>query len=235
MSKPTIGFFHVALMEGLGGLTVAAEMHGRLLSSGLYAATDKIVVSILGDVRQAEHLVDYVFSRYDKYQVAHVSENLREWEWPTLASIKNVCSRVDCDVWYVHTKGASNCRPDVPGHIQRNIRNWRGVMCHDVMDQHDVCKYLLKEYDAVGPLLYDGNEHVPHFVGNFWWTKSSHVAKLAPVSGTLIEGRADAEAWVTRAEGKYKGLSALRVYDCYDFQGVFSEKGVFYGMKGADA
>jgi hypothetical protein len=229
----THGFFHVALMEGFGGMLVATEMHGRILQSGLYDNTDKIHVVILGDRAQSDTLIDYIFSRHSKYEVVHYSPNLSEWEWPTLKAIKEHCKDHDDDVWYVHTKGASNCRPDVPPHIQRNLRSWRGVMCHDVMNRHYECKELLKEYDAVGPLL-ETTRWVPHFVGNFWWARASHIRTLLDIPNEHSSARAYAEAWIGLREGsKLKGLSELRAYDCYDFSGVYGNEGVFHGYPGA--
>lgn len=234
--KPTYGFFHVALMEGLGGLMIASEMHGRLLQSGLYDKTDKIIVCILGDQQQAHTLLDYVFSRYPKYLVQYVSPNLNLWEWPTLGCLRDCCrDNPESDVWYIHTKGASNCRPDVPQYLQSNIRNWRGVMCHEIMNRADTCKDMLASgYDAVGPLLSTDRPSGPHFVGNFWWATAAHINSLPPLSVEDICGRSFAENWVGgNPKAKLGNLVPLLAYDCYDFQGKFFPNGVFEGYKGS--
>lgn len=233
--KPTVGFFHVALMNGLGGLMVASEMHGRIMESGLYDATDSIKVSILGDMSQAQVFCDYVLNRHSKYVIHHVSPSLEEWEWPTLDALNSYCKDNTCDVWYAHTKGASNCRPDVPSHIQRNIRSWRGVMCHDIMTRHQECKRLLEENDAVGPLLSLDKPSGPHFVGNFWWATSDHIRSLPPISPERHSLRWFAENWIgSNPLAKLKGLTDLVAYDCYDFTGIYANKGgVFNGLAGA--
>lgn len=233
MSKATVGFFHVAFMNGFGGLLVAAEMHGRIMQSGLYDSSDAIKVVLLGDSAQAQEFKSYVLDRHAKYEVVHISPDIQEWEWPTLKAMSEYCKVVDCDVWYAHTKGASNCRPDVHPYIQRNIRSWRGVMCHDIMTQHSLCKELLKEFDAVGPLL-SLDRWVPHFVGNFWWATADHIRTLPSIPYELSNERAYAEAWIGSREGaNLRGLTELVDYDCYDFQGKYTPNGVFFGLNGA--
>jgi hypothetical protein len=234
INKPTYGFFHVALMQGLGGLMIASEMHGRLQESGLYAASDKIIVSIVGDQEQARVIFEYIFARYPKYDVQFVSGDIRHYEWPALIRLRDQCLKENCDVWYAHTKGASNCRPDVPGHIQRNIRNWRGVMCYDLMTRHKESKELLKEYGAVGSFLSTDKPSGPHFVGNFWWATSDHINSLPPLTDELTANRMYAESWVgTNHAAKMHGMSVLPDYDCYDFHSRHQPNGVFYGMPGA--
>lgn len=220
----------MALMQGLGGLTVAAEMHGRIMQSGIYEASEKIYVSILGDIQQAQHLVDYVFSRHQKYVVAVVDPDLTLWEWPTLQAMRGYCEAHDCDVWYVHTKGASNCRPDVPPYIQKNIRDWRAVMSRDVLGRHAECKRLLSEgSDAVGPLLSTGMPSGPHFVGNFWWATSAHIRSLQLITPELSKDRNPAESWIgTRMGAVLTGMTLLTQYDCYDFEGRKYPQGVFH-------
>ena len=229
----THGFFHVALMNGFGGLAIALEMHGRVLESGLYDASDRIHVGIVGDLSQASFLMDYVFTRYSKYAVEHISPNTLEFEWPTLQKMQEHCKANEDDVWYAHTKGARNCRPDVPNRIQKNIRDWRGVMCHEVMSKHAECKQLLQEHDAVGPLL-SVDKWSPHFVGNFWWARASHIRKLFEIPNEKLKEREYAEAWIGMVEGaNLFGTTPTLPYDCYDFSNTHGEEGIFKGMPGA--
>lgn len=225
----TTGYFHIALMHGLGGLMIASEMHGRLLDSGLYDATDIINVTILGDLKQADAIIDYIFSRYNKYHIRIIDNNLTLFEWPTLSSIYNDCKICANDVWYIHTKGASNCRPDVPKWIQHNLRSWRSVMSYHVIFLHKSCKNLLSSgYDAVGPLFV---EKPPYFAGNFWWAKASHIQTLKEPLGT----RNEAEGWIgTNPKANFFSLCPFPIpgIDLYDFKCKYGDIGVFKGVPG---
>jgi hypothetical protein len=227
-SNNTTGYFHVALMNGLGGLMVASEMHGRLLDSGLYDATEKINVTILGDSVQEKAINDYIFSRYSKYQVRFISSDLTLYEWPTLKFIYDDAKESENDVWYIHTKGASNCRPDVPAWIQHNIRSWRGVMSYWVINQHKECKKRLTLFDAVGPLIV---KDPPYFAGNFWWASARYIRRLKKPEGT----RNEAEGWIGTCEKSlFSSMCPFPILgiDLYDFQCKYGDAGVFRGILG---
>lgn len=232
MNNPTHGFFHVALMGGLGGFSVASEMHGRLLSSGLYESSEKIHVSILSqDPEQTAFIIKYLFNRYPKYEVHTISRKTSLWEWPTLNYMREHCRKHNSDVWYVHTKGASNCTDYLYPHHQKCIVNWRGVMCRHVIDQHENCKKLLQQYDAVGPFLHIGNQ-ATHFAGNFWWATSSHIRSL-PDSAFTTE-RMDAEALIGRnPQAKLHNLIEYPDIDLYDFGMKYYPDGPLKGFPGA--
>jgi hypothetical protein len=209
--KPVHGWFHVAAM--LGGEYIAAELHGRLLQSGLYATSTAIHVSIVGSTEQAARLTDYIFSRHTKYDVFFVNSNLQEYEWPALVDMYKMAKNVDMNCFYIHTKGASNCRPDVPADIQKNIRCWRDVMCHFTIGDYKECQHLLDlGYDTVGPLF----KFDRHYAGNFWWSKSSYLKTLPYPEGNRMQ----AEGWVTEC-GKPKVFNQFSVDsdDLYGFNG----------------
>lgn len=225
----TTGYFHIALMHGLNGFMVANEIHGRIIESGLYDSTQTINVCILGDEFQANQINNYVFSNFSKYNIRYFSDNINLYEWPTLSTIKSDCLTCNNDIWYIHTKGASNCRPDVPARIQHNIRCWRNIMCYETIRKHENCKKLLTEYDAVGPFYV---EPTHYFAGNFWWAKASHIKNLKEPFGT----RNEAEGWIgTCPTAKFYDLRPLPAndLDLYDFSNKYGEKGVFYNLPGS--
>jgi len=228
-SNKISGYFHVALMNGYAGLIIASEMHGRLLDSGLYDATDKIEVCILGDKSQGQLIIDHIFSRYNKYHVHLFDENLLLYEWPTLLKAYDDCQKSDSDVWYIHTKGVSNSRSDVPARVQHNLLAWRSVMSYWVIKRYETCRNLLKTgFDAVGPFYV---LEPPHFSGNFWWAKSSHIRSLGNPSGN----RSQAEFWIGSYNGsKLKSLCEFPkgFVDLYDFSNRFGEFGPFQGYIG---
>ena len=59
---------------------------------------------------------------------------------------------------------------------------------------------FLENYDTVGVNLQSG----PHYSGNFWWSKSSHIKTLNKKIGSNYT---DPEFWVTsKKDGKYLSL-----------------------------
>jgi hypothetical protein len=211
--RPIHGWIHVACIEN--GDYVAAEMHGRIMQSGLYKVSDVIHVAIVGGSR-SETLVDYIFRRYPKYDIHYINEDAKVYEWPSLIHMHSMVKTSDLNCWYVHTKGASNCRVGVSDLIQNNIRSWRDLMCQHVMD-YKTCRLLLDSgYDAVGPLLrQDG---APHFAGNFWWATSDHLRKLSLPSREDLNNRNMAEQWVcTAKDSKYYNLVHIEATDLYGF------------------
>ena len=69
------------------------------------------------------------------------------------------------------------------------------------MYRHKEIINLLKEYNCVGVNLQEG----PHYSGNFWWSKSSHIINLKRDIGN---GYTDPEFWVTskKYDCKYASL-----------------------------
>lgn len=214
---------------------VAAEMHGRIMQSGIYDASEKIYVSVIGsDETSIAEVCDYIFHRYPKYIVHMTGTDFTAFEWPALRKMKEVCGARECDVWYIHTKGASNCRPDVPAYIQKNLRDWRGVMSHDVLGLHQECKSLLKKYDVAGSFTWLDYGWGPHLPGNFWWATSAHISELPYPKSADPNNRGAAELWVGARPGvKIFGIQKQPSLCCYDFKHDRYPDGVFKGIEGA--
>jgi hypothetical protein len=227
----TVGFFHVALMGGYTGLCIANEMHGRILQSGLYDISKEIRVCILGPEDQTDHLMQYVFLPYPKYKVFHISQDFGLYEWPTLQAIKEhfLFNTREEDVWYMHTKGASNTRKDVPAHIRFNIADWRSVMFENMISDIPMIKGILRKTDgAVGPLLRKEETNVPFFAGNFWWATANHIRRLPTPTAYDVLNRMYAETWISaHNEGTLTSLIDGPVLDPYGFYSKDTEERVF--------
>ena len=231
--RPVLGWFHVACMNG--GDLIAAELHGQLLSSGLYDRASAINVTLLGDQVMRDRLRDHIFSRHDKYRILLDDADLGRYEWPSMRhmwDLSRVSSLPEFDAFYIHTKAASNCRPDVPSRIQNNLRNWRHCMSHFVIGRWEENLQALREggYWASGPLYQDCKYPSTGgiFAGNFWWAQSSHLASLCDPLDLSEEGRnrAAAEPWVcTRTGDRYYNQFWLETTDPYDFNSDFGESG----------
>jgi hypothetical protein len=221
------GYFHIATMYG--GSLIAAEMHGRFMQSGLYDVSDEIKVVILGPKVTADYLCDFIFNKYSKYKVIHINENFLEHEWPTLMELKKDAdeSSDDYNIWYAHTKGASNCRPDVDNRIQNNIRDWRENMAYFIIGDHKKCTEILNQgADVVGTLKWvDPVSKIPFFMGNWWWASSRHIKSLPPLA---IDDR-KTEGWLggqmIETPEKFINLCNAPCIDLYDFSNVWGEFG----------
>lgn len=206
------GWLHIACMYG--GDLIAAELHGRLLQSGLYDATSTIHVSLLGDEYKRSRLIDNIFSRFSKYDVHYNDNNLKKYEWAALNHMhKTAQSQDNFNLWYIHTKGASNCRPDVPSNIQSNLRLWRNLMCYYVIGNHKQCNELLLDYDTCGALF-----NKDHYAGNFWWSTSNHVKQISEPTDLEMSERMNAEFWIGK-KGNHYNLYKMPCNDLYGFNG----------------
>jgi glycosyltransferase involved in cell wall biosynthesis/tetratricopeptide (TPR) repeat protein len=157
---PIYGFLHVALMPGWRA--IVADQLRKLHASGLCAKTRRIFVGLVGATREEFDLVD------EKLEVVLHEPDVSVGELPTLEALRRFCQHTDAHVFYVHTKGVS--RPS------ESTRDWRHLMEHFVIIRHEDCLRHLATHDACGVNWLAAP--LPHYSGNFWWTKSSYVRTL---------------------------------------------------------
>lgn len=230
LDRPIRGWFHIACMHG--GDLIAAEMHGRLLQSGLLSMASSVEVSMLGDQTGRDRLMANIIGTNPKYKLNISSHDVSLYEWPALIEMWRAARTSDFYAFYVHTKGASNCRPDVPTYIQCNLRNWRHCMSHFVIGEHMSALTALKGgYDTSGALYYPCvNPGIGGmYGGNFWWATSEHLRRLPDprgLAGSSGEARMRAESWLCSLEdGKYFNQYWSESGDPYDFPGVYQQAG----------
>ena len=96
----------------------------------------------------------------------------------------------NASVLYLHTKGASHDRR------YPQVDDWRELMSHFVIENHDDCLEALRSHDVVGCEFLA--EPYPHFSGNFWWATAAHIARLGLIPGG---DRHLAEAWLCSRPG----------------------------------
>lgn len=238
--KPTIGFIHVALMSTTQGLMIFAELHGRLMSSGLYNKSERIYVEVYGEPVHYDILSTDILSRYPKYITRYHGSDTSLCEWPTLAKLRETCeAEPDVDVWYAHTKGASFKNPFYCDFVRRSVADWRGVMCYYNFTNHVACKTALQSMDAVGHYLWtEKHRHFPgsFFPGNFWWATAKHINSLPYPTPEQQLDREWSEAWIgTRPEAKMHGFLLEFPGDPYGFfeNDKTSKLSMFSGIPGS--
>jgi hypothetical protein len=118
-----------------------------------------------------EKVKEYINIRYpfvNIINIRHTSEpNI--YEGQTLALIHERCKEVDIDVCYIHSKGIINTNPATA--------NWREVLNHYIITEWTQCVRALETADVVG--VKDLRTFDLMTSGNFWWSKSSYINKLA--------------------------------------------------------
>lgn len=113
------------------------------------------------------------------------------FEFPTLQLIwldARFCTAKELggSVFYIHTKGVSY--PD------DRFKRWRGLMLESVVHNHHEHLEALKTADVSGFNYLQGD--TPHFSGNFWFARRSHIQKLPEPMSLDISNRYLAELWI---------------------------------------
>lgn len=95
------------------------------------------------------------------------------FEFPTLNMLREFAStNDDYYILYLHTKGVTQ--------PARSVDDWRACMLYWTVERWRECLAKLEAgFDAVGPNYMQAP--VPHFQGNFWWTKAHFVRRLGRV------------------------------------------------------
>lgn len=194
-------FYHVAILPyWRGSYDIAREY---IENSGIKNNCDEFLYCINGDINEAQNYIK-ITDRI-KEKILHINADCTKFEFPTINFLHNYLANKNTKAFYMHTKGAST---EDPGYM----KYWLDTMCHFNILHYKKAIELLNEYDAVGS-GYTTNPW-PHFSGNFWWTKSSHVKNLIPLKNNFenfphspaFGERHDAERWIGSAPGKFYSL-----------------------------
>ncbi len=103
-------------------------------------------------------------------------------------------------ILYLHTKGVTKPEPC--------IDDWRASMLYWMVERWREClDKLIAGHDVVGPNLV--HLPIPHFQGNFWWAKASHLNRLGDVREVAFTKSVDnqgerhkAEFWLLTKQAK---------------------------------
>lgn len=140
---------------------------------------DEIIICKIGDLEIKNY----------KGTVINISDNYNFCENETINYIRRFCKDNNVNVLYTHTKGV--CHPN-----NKAVEAWRKYMIHFNIEKSQECINSLEDFDVCG-VDFRINP-VPHFCGNFWWSKSSHINKLPDPNNanTIISHRHKAEFWI---------------------------------------
>ncbi len=184
-SEKIVGAYHVATFPGWEAI-VAAQC-ARLRDSGLLGKTAEVLVGIVGEPQPAGVTVERLLE--GKARV-YFGGPVSGYEFGTLQLLHDAACREAFRGWYIHTKGVSTLNEAAAVH--------RKQMESVVLDNHAACCELLGEYDACGSgwRLTGFGQDRPHFAGNFWWARASHLRALPRPTDLNLADRYEAEFWI---------------------------------------
>ena len=156
----------------------------NLKKSGLWDKLDTIYINNIGF---SLDLAKYSVS--GKVMVINCSNDTSLFEIPTLKLMHSFCKEQpeNTNILYLHTKGITY---PIGTPIYDNVQDWINYMLHFLVNKHESCIKMLKEYDTVGVNFLENPNH--HWSGNYWWSLSSHISKL---DVNKLVHKHDAEWW----------------------------------------
>ena len=184
--KPIYIYIHICVKNNW--LTVLTNLITNIKDSGLYDVIDKIRCFILGTMDEIPEILND-----EKIIIIKKNSNYKLYEKFTLNNLYDDCLKEDFYILYLHTKGITkqNSQP---------VKDWVEYLIHFNIYRHKEMINLLKENSCVGVNLQRG----PHYSGNFWWSKSSHIISLKRKIGKSYYS---SEFWVTSKKDNCKYAS----------------------------
>jgi len=184
--KPIYIYIHICTKNNW--LSVLTNLIMNIKNSGLYDIIDKIRCFVLGTLDEIPEILND-----KKIIIVKKNPDCHLYEKFTLNNLYDDCHKEDFYILYLHTKGITR------GNLQP-VKDWVEYLIHFNMYRHKEIIKLLEEYDCVGVNLQDG----PHYSGNFWWSKSSHIVNLKREIPHTYQGP---EFWVTSKSNNCKYIS----------------------------
>ena len=184
------GFWHIANAGARNNWQLIYPSQWKALhASGLYAATDKLHVT-LANSTPPEVPVEIGGTSLicDDPKVVMACYALREvYEFPALGWLRTLADGTEpFYAYYIHVKGASTA-----DHENKNPAYWwKEYMEHYVVTRWRDCVARLDAgFDTCGVEWRD--LPAPHYSGNFWWATSAYLKKLPPMAGYQAENPHD--------------------------------------------
>lgn len=203
------GVYHIFCKNNWG--FVFNEQIDKIINTGLLSKLDKLFITVIFN---NENELDLIYKKINglNIEIIYKSNNSREYEFPALNFIKELCDNNDCYVFYMHTKGVSidesNMRwyhgSDNIEHLRDCVNDWREYMEYFIIEKHELCFNVLENCDACGVNLI--KEPTKHFSGNFWWSKSEYIKKLPSLNSLDLNHRWNAEFWIGLDGGRLHGF-----------------------------
>jgi hypothetical protein len=167
--KKIVGFWHIGAVGDWR--RIIREQYSKLRGSGLYGASEKIIVGFVGGATREREL-DIPLLGDPKFEL-FATADVEDYEFPTLARLwQEAHDSPDSFLcYYFHTKGASLAATP----RQRPANAWRRYMEYFNIEKWEDCAAVLNDHDTCGVELQCESSH---YSGNFWWATSDYIKKL---------------------------------------------------------
>jgi hypothetical protein len=188
---------------------VVSDQVRTLMDSGLSDAADRIYVH----VTKPESGFQDIWSFTNKVNIQENS-NPDLYEKYALIDLQKYCMEHDTYIFYFHSKGITA----EDKNAQNNIWTWRKYLEYFNITRWKECVERLKEYDCCGVQYQETPQK--HFVGNFWWSKSSYIKTLPNIRHS--RERFEQEYWIC-SNPNHKAHSFFFINKCL-YNGIKEEE-----------
>ena len=201
-------FFHVYLKSGYSHILL--DKFKKFMKSGLYQKTNKIYLTLFGDIELNSEFLNELKEMYPKIEYAVISNAVFNNEPDTLnLMIKKANEYTEnTPMLYLHTKGLSYANPD----LKKNVEAWVRYLDLYVINKWEECVNSLQNNDAAGGFYV---EDPKHFQGNFWWTNSDYIKNLPRLNQYNINEYNRGEFWVCSNTNNVYPVSMNAPVDLY--------------------
>jgi hypothetical protein len=188
------GFWHLYLINHW--YSIVTDQLRIMLNSGLYDASEEIVIGCLGDDLQRGLLQRLIINQYPKLRIRYSSEDPTKYEFETLKLIES--DKGDYVGYYFHTKAVT--KPD-----ETIINHWRAWLNEAILNRWEhhylhVCELGGYDVSSVNHCLPP--KHPEHFSGNFWWFDRAYIDRLPRIDSLNKNNRWQAEQWICKSKHK---------------------------------
>lgn len=151
---------------------IVADQVNTIVTSGLYAATTAIYISVVGkDAMEWKP----PHSIAGKTVIKHQSLDASCYERTAIRVMQTeFTADKPSNILYLHSKGVTK-----KGIEYAYTIDWRKYMEYYLVENYRNCLEVLATYDTCGVNWYHLPSH--HYRGNFWWATSAHLSKLKDV------------------------------------------------------
>ena len=201
-------FFHVYLKSGYSRILI--DKFKKFKTSELYDNTNKIYLTLFGDVETSSEFLNDLKDMYPKIEFAVITNASFNNEPDTLNLMIKKANEYETNtpMLYLHTKGLSHTNPN----LKRNVEAWVRYLDLYVIKDWERCVKALENNDAAGGFYV---EDPKHFQGNFWWANSDYLKNLPKITAENYAELNRGEFWILSQTDKVYPLSGVTPVDMY--------------------
>jgi hypothetical protein len=202
-------FFHVYLKNDFSHILL--NKFKKFKASGLYEKTNKIYLSLFGDIEKHQEFLTDLKDLYSKIEYVLIANKEFHNEADTLNFMLKKASEYSSNtpMLYVHAKGVSHTHPI----LKKNIGAWVRYLDLYTINKWEECLRGLIDNDAAGGLYEASNPK--HFSGNFFWANSDYIKTLPRINAYNIDNYNRGEFWILSNTSKVYSLKDNPTTDRY--------------------